>query len=102
LPAPALARADGHAPIDLANELQLSPSRNHPSPRPLEDQGLSGRASAVADARVSYAILTDGRAVEAQRCALPVHVEGIGAPALVGRINPDELEVLTEAARRGQ
>ena len=45
--------------IDLANELQLSPSGITRLLDRLEDQGLVGKGECKEDARVSYAVLTD-------------------------------------------
>jgi DNA-binding MarR family transcriptional regulator len=55
-----LSRAEeGMRRIDLANELQLSPSGITRLLDRLEDQGLVGKGACKEDARVSYAVLTD-------------------------------------------
>lgn len=67
---------DGMRRIDLANELQLSPSGITRLLDRLEDQGLVGKGACKGDARVSYAILTDdGRGK--LRAAAPGHVDDI-------------------------
>ena len=73
-----LSRADeeGMRRIDLANELQLSPSGITRLLDRLEEQGLVGKGACKEDARVSYAVLTeDGRSKLKQ--AAPGHIEDI-------------------------
>lgn len=62
--------------IDLANELQLSPSGITRLLDRLEDQGLVGKGACKGDARVSYAILTDD-GLGKLRAAAPGHVDDI-------------------------
>jgi MarR family transcriptional regulator, 2-MHQ and catechol-resistance regulon repressor len=59
--------------IDLANELQLSPSGITRLLDRLEDQGLVGKGECKEDARVSYAILTE-QGLNKLREAAPGHV----------------------------
>jgi DNA-binding MarR family transcriptional regulator len=67
---------DGMRRIDLANELQLSPSGITRLLDRLEDQGLVGKGACKGDARVSYAILTDD-GLGKLRAAAPGHVDDI-------------------------
>jgi MarR family transcriptional regulator, 2-MHQ and catechol-resistance regulon repressor len=67
---------DGMRRIDLANELQLSPSGITRLLDRLEDQGLVGKGACKGDARVSYAILTDD-GMGKLRAAAPGHVDDI-------------------------
>ena len=62
--------------IDLANELQLSPSGITRLLDRLEDQELVGKGECKEDARVSYAILTDA-GLEKIKAAWPEHVEAV-------------------------
>ena len=50
---------DGMRRIDLAHELQLSPSGITRLLERLEEQGLVGKGACKEDARVSYAVLTE-------------------------------------------
>src|SRR3954454_17372702 len=67
---------DGMRRIDLANELQLSPSGITRLLDRLEDQGLVGKGECKSDARVSYAILTDAGHSKLKEAA-PGHIEDI-------------------------
>ena len=67
---------DGMRRIDIANELQLSPSGITRLLDRLMDQGLVGRGACKEDARESYAVLTD-EGLEKLRKAAPGHVEDI-------------------------
>ena len=67
---------DGMRRIDLANELQLSPSGITRLLDRLEDQGLVGKGACKGDARVSYAILTDD-GMGKLWAAAPGHVDDI-------------------------
>jgi DNA-binding MarR family transcriptional regulator len=67
---------DGMRRIDLANELQLSPSGITRLLDRLEDQGLVGKGECKEDARVSYAILTDAGEAKIKE-AWPQHVEAV-------------------------
>jgi MarR family transcriptional regulator, 2-MHQ and catechol-resistance regulon repressor len=72
-----LSRApEGMRRIDLANELQLSPSGITRLLDRLEDQGLVGKGECKEDARVSYAILTDAGLTKLKEAA-PQHVGDI-------------------------
>jgi DNA-binding MarR family transcriptional regulator len=73
-----LSRADenGMRRIDLANDLQLSPSGITRLLDRLEDQGLVGKGECKSDARVSYAILTEAGLAKLKEAA-PGHVEDI-------------------------
>src|SRR5882757_6816649 len=63
---------EGMRRIDLANELQLSPSGITRLLDRLEDQSLVGKGECKSDARVSYAILT-GAGHQKLRAAAPGH-----------------------------
>jgi MarR family 2-MHQ and catechol resistance regulon transcriptional repressor len=67
---------EGMRRIDLANELQLSPSGITRLLDRLEDQGLVGKGECKEDARVSYAILTDDGQAKIKE-AWPEHVEAV-------------------------
>jgi DNA-binding MarR family transcriptional regulator len=67
---------EGMRRIDLANELQLSPSGITRLLDRLEDQGLVGKGECETDARVSYAILTEA-GLEKLTEAAPGHIEDI-------------------------
>ena len=73
-----LARAgeEGMRRIDLANELNLSPSGITRLLDRLEDQGLVGKGECKSDARVSYAILTEAGLAKLREAA-PGHIEDI-------------------------
>jgi MarR family transcriptional regulator, 2-MHQ and catechol-resistance regulon repressor len=95
-----LSRADenGMRRIDLANQLQLSPSGITRLLDRLEDQGLVGKGVCETDARVSYAILTDaGR--EKLREAAPGHVEDIDQ-RLSAVLSEEEMQTLAELLGR--
>ena len=62
--------------IDLANELQLSPSGITRLLDRLEDQGLVGKGECREDARVSYAILTEAGLAKIKE-AWPEHVHAV-------------------------
>jgi DNA-binding MarR family transcriptional regulator len=85
---------EGMRRIDLANELQLSPSGITRLLDRLEDQGLVGKGECKEDARVSYAILTDS-GLDKVREAWPEHVEAV--ERRVGAVlSPDEIKALAE------
>jgi MarR family 2-MHQ and catechol resistance regulon transcriptional repressor len=67
---------EGMRRIDLANELQLSPSGITRLLDRLEDQGYVGKGECKEDARVSYAILT-GAGREKIKAAWPDHVDAV-------------------------
>jgi DNA-binding MarR family transcriptional regulator len=89
---------EGMRRIDLANELQLSPSGITRLLDRLMDQGLVGKGECKSDARVSYAILTED-GLSKLRDAAPGHVESIER-RLGAALDPDELEVLTKLLHR--
>jgi MarR family 2-MHQ and catechol resistance regulon transcriptional repressor len=89
---------EGMRRIDLANELQLSPSGITRLLDRLEDQGLVGKGDCKSDARVSYAILTD-EGLAKLRDAAPGHVEDI--ERRLGAVLSDaEIKTLTELLGR--
>jgi DNA-binding MarR family transcriptional regulator len=89
---------EGMRRIDLANELQLSPSGITRLLDRLEDQGLVGKGECKSDARVSYAILTDdGRGK--LREAAPGHVEDIDR-RLAAVLSDDEMKTLADLLAR--
>ncbi len=67
---------EGMRRIDLAHELQLSPSGITRLLERLEDQGLVGKGACKEDARVSYAVLTDAGLTKLKECA-PGHIADI-------------------------
>jgi MarR family 2-MHQ and catechol resistance regulon transcriptional repressor len=84
--------------IDLANELNLSPSGITRLLDRLEDQGLVGKGACKEDARVSYAILTeDGQAKLA--AARPGHVEDI-ANKFAAALSEKEIKTLADLLGR--
>jgi len=89
---------EGMRRIDIANELQLSPSGITRLLDRLEDQGLVGKAECKEDARVSYAILTDeGR--DKIKEAWPQHVEAV--ERRVGAVlSQEEIKTLAELLGR--
>ena len=89
---------EGMRRIDLANELQLSPSGITRLLDRLEDQGLVGKGECKSDARVSYAILTDA-GLEKLREAAPGHIDDIER-RLSGALSEDEVRTLTELLAR--
>jgi DNA-binding MarR family transcriptional regulator len=84
--------------IDLANELQLSPSGITRLLDRLEDQGLVGKGECKEDARVSYAILTE-QGLNKLREAAPGHVEDIDRH-LADVLDEEEMRILTELLGR--
>ena len=89
---------EGMRRIDLANELQLSPSGITRLLDRLEDQGLVGKGECKSDARVSYAILTDA-GLDKLREAAPGHVEDIER-RLGAVLSDEEIKTLTELLGR--
>jgi MarR family 2-MHQ and catechol resistance regulon transcriptional repressor len=84
--------------IDLANELQLSPSGITRLLDRLENQGLVGKGECKEDARVSYAILTEvGR--DKLREAAPGHVEDIDR-RLAAVLSEEEIQTLRDLLGR--
>jgi DNA-binding MarR family transcriptional regulator len=95
-----LSRADdqGMRRIDLANELQLSPSGITRLLDRLEAQGYVGKGECKEDARVSYAILTEA-GMEKLRTAWPEHVEAV--ERRVGAVlSEEEIRTLDELLSR--
>jgi DNA-binding MarR family transcriptional regulator len=89
---------EGMRRIDLANELQLSPSGITRLLDRLEDQGLVGKGACKEDARVSYAILTEEGLAKIKE-AWPEHVEQV--ERRVGAIlSEEEIQTLTELLGR--
>jgi DNA-binding MarR family transcriptional regulator len=88
---------EGMRRIDLAHELQLSPSGITRLLERLEDQGLVGKGACKEDARVSYAVLTDAGLTKLKECA-PEHVADIEERLAV----LDEAEMATLAELLGR
>jgi MarR family transcriptional regulator, 2-MHQ and catechol-resistance regulon repressor len=95
-----LARAgeEGMRRIDLANELNLSPSGITRLLDRLEDQGLVGKGECKSDARVSYAVLTDGGLAKLREAA-PGHIEDI-EQRMSAVLSEGEMKTLAELLNR--
>jgi DNA-binding MarR family transcriptional regulator len=89
---------EGMRRIDLANQLQLSPSGITRLLDRLEDQGLVGKGECKSDARVSYAILSEA-GLEKLRDAAPGHVEDIDR-RLAAVLSEEEMKTLSELLGR--
>ena len=89
---------EGMRRIDLANQLQLSPSGITRLLDRLEDQKLVGKGECKSDARVSYAILTDDGLAKL-RDAAPGHVEDIDR-RLSAVLSDDEMKTLADLLAR--
>jgi DNA-binding MarR family transcriptional regulator len=89
---------EGMRRIDLANQLQLSPSGITRLLDRLEDQGLVGKGECKEDARVSYAILTDA-GLDKLKEAAPGHVDDIDRK-LSAVLSDEEIETLNELLGR--
>jgi DNA-binding MarR family transcriptional regulator len=91
-----LSRADenGMRRIDLANDLQLSPSGITRLLDRLEEQGLVEKGECKSDARVSYAVLTDDGLTKLREAA-PGHVEDIDR-RLSAVLSDEEIQTLNE------
>jgi MarR family 2-MHQ and catechol resistance regulon transcriptional repressor len=89
---------DGMRRIDLANQLQLSPSGITRLLDRLEDQGLVGKGECKSDARVSYAILTDAGLAKLKEAA-PGHIDDIER-RLSAVLSEDEMKTLSELLAR--
>jgi DNA-binding MarR family transcriptional regulator len=91
-----LSRADesGMRRIDLANDLQLSPSGITRLLDRLEDQGMVRKGVCESDARVSYAILTDTGLAKLREAA-PGHVEDIDR-RMGAVLSDQEIQTLNE------
>lgn len=84
--------------IDLANELQLSPSGITRLLDRLENQGLVEKGECKEDARVSYAVLTGGGR-DKLREAAPGHVEHIDR-RLTAVLSQQEIQTLAKLLGR--
>jgi MarR family transcriptional regulator, 2-MHQ and catechol-resistance regulon repressor len=89
---------EGMRRIDLAHELQLSPSGITRLLERLEDQGLVGKGACKEDARVSYAVLTDAGLTKLKECA-PGHIADIEG-RLGAVLDDDEMHTLAELLGR--
>jgi MarR family 2-MHQ and catechol resistance regulon transcriptional repressor len=89
---------EGMRRIDLANELQLSPSGITRLLDRLEDQGLVGKGECKSDARVSYAVLTDAGLAKLKEAA-PGHIDDIDR-RLGAVLSEDEMKTLSELLAR--
>jgi DNA-binding MarR family transcriptional regulator len=83
---------EGMRRIDLANELQLSPSGITRLLDRLEEQGYVGKGECATDARVSYAVLTDG-GFEKLKAAWPEHVDAVER-RVAAVLSEEEIETL--------
>jgi DNA-binding MarR family transcriptional regulator len=84
--------------IDLATQLQLSPSGITRLLDRLEDQGLVGKGECATDARVSYAILTED-GLGKLREASPGHIDDIES-RMSAALTEDEMKTLAELLGR--
>jgi MarR family 2-MHQ and catechol resistance regulon transcriptional repressor len=89
---------EGMRRIDLAHELQLSPSGITRLLERLEEQGLVGRGACKEDARVSYAVLTDAGLTRLKECA-PGHIADI-EERLGAVLDDAEMDTLAELLGR--
>ena len=89
---------EGMRRIDLANDLNLSPSGITRLLDRLEDQGLVAKGECKSDARVSYAILTDDGLAKLKEAA-PGHVDDIER-RLAAVLSDEEIQTLTELLGR--
>ena len=89
---------EGMRRIDLAHELQLSPSGITRLLERLEDQGLVGKGACKEDARVSYAVLTDAGLTKLKECA-PGHIADI-EERLGAVLDDAEMDTLAELLGR--
>lgn len=89
---------EGMRRIDLANQLQLSPSGITRLLDRLEDQGLVGKGACKSDARVSYAILTE-EGLAKLREAAPEHIEDIDR-RLGAALSEEEMKTLSDLLGR--
>jgi MarR family 2-MHQ and catechol resistance regulon transcriptional repressor len=89
---------EGMRRIDLAQELQLSPSGITRLLDRLEEQGLVGKGGVCKeDARVSYAVLTEAGLTKLKECA-PGHIADIEERLSV--LDEEEMETLAELLGR--
>jgi DNA-binding MarR family transcriptional regulator len=89
---------EGMRRIDIATQLQLSPSGITRLLDRLMDQGFVGRGACREDARESYAVLTE-EGLAKLREAAPGHVEDIER-RLHAVLSEDEIKTLTELLGR--
>jgi MarR family 2-MHQ and catechol resistance regulon transcriptional repressor len=89
---------EGMRRVDLANELQLSPSGITRLLDRLESQGLVGKGECSTDARVSYAVLTDAGHRKLKECA-PGHIADI-EQRLGSVLDEEEMATLAELLGR--
>jgi DNA-binding MarR family transcriptional regulator len=89
---------EGMRRIDIATELQLSPSGITRLLDRLMDQGFVGRGACKEDARESYAVLTEAGLAKLREAA-PGHVDDIER-RLSAVLNEDEIKTLTELLGR--
>jgi DNA-binding MarR family transcriptional regulator len=89
---------EGMRRIDLANELNLSPSGITRLLDRLEDQGLVGKGECKSDARVSYAILTDAGLAKLRE-ASPGHIEDI-QERMSSVLSDEEMKTLADLLGR--
>jgi DNA-binding MarR family transcriptional regulator len=89
---------EGMRRIDLAHELQLSPSGITRLLDRLMEQGLVGRGACKEDARVSYAVLTDAGLTKLKDCA-PGHIADIEG-RLGAVLDEEEMDTLAELLGR--
>ena len=89
---------EGMRRIDLAHELQLSPSGITRLLDRLEDHGLVGKGACKEDARVSYAVLTEAGLSKLKESA-PGHVADI-EDRLGAVLDEEEMDTLAELLGR--
>jgi DNA-binding MarR family transcriptional regulator len=89
---------DGMRRIDLANQLQLSPSGITRLLDRLMDQGLVGKGACSTDARVSYAVLTEAGLAKLKEAA-PGHIDDIER-RLSAALSEEEMKTLHELLSR--
>lgn len=89
---------EGMRRIDLANEINLSPSGITRLLDRLEAQGLVGKGACKEDARVSYAILTEAGKAKLE-AARPGHIEDI-ANKFTATLSEEEIQTLAELLGR--
>jgi DNA-binding MarR family transcriptional regulator len=84
--------------IDLANELQLSPSGITRLLDRLEEQGYVGKGECKEDARVSYAVLTEAGLAKIKE-AWPEHVDAVER-RVAAVLSEEEIRTLGELLAR--
>jgi DNA-binding MarR family transcriptional regulator len=89
---------DGMRRIDLATQLQLSPSGITRLLDRLAEAGYVGKGECSTDARVSYAVLTDAGLEKLRECA-PDHIADIES-RLGAVLSADEMRTLDELLGR--